>query len=237
MILRARLIVAIYRNMTSYKDWVRQAQAGDRGDKNRAFDRLVRDYRGMVYGIAYTRVSDAQLAEDVAQEAFLTAYARITQLKDASAFPAWLRRIVLTQVDRINRPQSHEALDEDSLADPAARPEAQVEVQELRARVRAAVASLPATQRAVTSDFYLEGQSQREISERLGVPLATVKKRLQYARAHLRGLLAGINEGIDRAFTADPANELQPVYVYRRRQLDASRDPFPRETRSEKQVG
>ncbi len=223
--------------MTGYKDWVRQAQAGDRGDKNRAFDRLVRDYHGLVYAIAYTRVSDAQLAEDVAQETFLTAYARITQLKDVSAFPAWLRRIVLTQVDRINRPQPYEALDENSLADPATGPEAQVEAQELRARVRAAVAALPATQRAVTSDFYLEGQSQREISERLGVPLATVKKRLQYARAQLRGLLAGINEGIDRAFTADPPNELQPVYVYRRRQLDASSDPSPRETKRGKRVG
>ncbi|MCY4465743.1 MAG: sigma-70 family RNA polymerase sigma factor [Chloroflexi bacterium] len=209
--------MAKYRNMTGYKDWVRQAQASDRGDKNRAFDRLVRDYRGMVYAIAYTRVSDAQLAEDVAQEAFLTAYARITQLKDAGAFPAWLRRIVLTQVDRINRGQPHEALDENALADPAAGPEAQVQAQELRARVRAAVASLPATQRAVTSDFYLEGQSQREISERLGLPLATVKKRLQYARAHLRGLLTGINEGIDRAFIPDDPKQLQPVYVYRRR--------------------
>lgn len=222
--------------MTGYKDWVRQAQAGDRGDKNQAFDRLVRDYRGMVYGIAYTRVSDAQLAEDVAQEAFLTAYARIAQLKDASAFPAWLRRIALTQVDRINRHQPHETLDENALADSAAKPEAEVEAQELRARVRAAVAALPATQRTVTSDFYLEGQSQREISERLGLPLATVKKRLQYARAHLRGLLAGINEGIDRAFTADPANELQPVYVYRRRRLDAPKDPSPRETRRDKLV-
>lgn len=219
-----------YTNAIGYKDWVRQAQAGDRSDKNRAFDRLVRDYRGMVYGIAYTRVSDAQLAEDVAQEAFLTAYARITQLKDVSAFPAWLRRIALTQVDRINRAQPHEALDENALADPAAGPEAQVQAQELRARVRAAVASLPATQRAVTSDFYLEGQSQREISERLGVPLATVKKRLQYARAHLRGLLAGINEGIDRAFMPDPPNEWQPAYAVRRRRRNAPTDPSPRET-------
>ena len=225
-----------YANMTGYKDWVRQAQVGDRGDKNQAFDRLVRDYRGMVYGIAYTRVSDAQLAEDIAQEAFLTAYARITQLKDAAAFPAWLRRIVLTQVDRSKRAQPHAALDEFSLADPAAGPEAQVQMQEVRARVRAAVAALPATQRTVTSDFYLEGQSQREISERLGLPLATVKKRLQYARAHLRGLLAGINEGIDRAFQPDPPKKLQPVYIYRRRH-NATRNPSPRETSRGKRVG
>ncbi|MCY3573405.1 MAG: sigma-70 family RNA polymerase sigma factor [Chloroflexi bacterium] len=204
-------------NMTGYKDWVRQAQAGGRADKNQAFDRLVRDYRGMVYGIAYTRTSDTQLAEDIAQEAFLTAYTRISQLKDTAAFPAWLRRIALTQADRLNRAQPNEKLDESSLADPAASPEAQVEMQELRARVRAAVAALPAAQRTVTSDFYFEGQSQREISERLGLPLATVKKRLQYARAHLRGLLAGINEGIDRAFTADQPTELQPVYIYQRR--------------------
>ena len=209
--------------MSRYADWVRQAQAGDLGDKNQAFELLVRDYRGMVYGIAYQRVSDAQLAEDVAQEAMMTAYSRIAQLKDAAAFPAWLRRIALTKADRINRAPPHDSLDERELIDSAPGPEARLEAQEVKARVRQAVDALPDTQRAVTRDFYFEGQSQREISERLGVPLATVKKRLQYARAHLRGLLAGINEGFDRAFASEPP-EYQPVYVYRRRRRGSTEE-------------
>ncbi len=215
--------------MSRYADWVREAQIGNGGDKNRAFELLVRDYRGMVYGIAYQRVSDAQLAEDVAQEAFMTAYMRIAQLKDAGAFPAWLRRIVLTQVDRISRVPPMDSLDERELVDPKAGPEAQLEAQEVRAKVRAAVAALPDTQRAVTREFYLEGQSQREISERQGLPLATVKKRLQYARAHLRGLLAGFNEGLDRAFASDAPQELQPVYARRRRRNRSASEAFPKD--------
>ena len=92
--------------MTNNADRVRQAQSRDRSESHRAFDCLARDYRGMVYAIAYTRVSDSQLAEDIVQEAFITAWMRIAQLKDAGAFPAWMRRITLTQADRIHRAEA-----------------------------------------------------------------------------------------------------------------------------------
>ena len=109
---------------------------------------------------------------------------------------------------------------EDPPANLADNPEARLEERQLRERVRAAVAALPDSQRDVTDGFYLKGQSQREISERMGVPLATVKKRLQYARAQLRGMLAGINEGIDRAFMLSDPPEMQPVRVVERRRRD-----------------
>ena len=207
--------------MSGYSDWVRRAQTGDRAERNDAFDHLVRDFEGMVYAIAYRRLSDSQLAEDAAQEAFLTAYQRITQLKEVSAFPAWLKRIALTQSDRLRRRQqpATELLDEqDQLAAPEPTPEAQLETSELRLRVRLAVDALPESARDVTRDYYLRGASQREISERLNIPLATVKKRLQYARQHLRGLLAGFSDTIDRTICGDPPppKQLQPVYIRRR---------------------
>ena len=89
--------------MSTYEDWVRRAQTGDSAARDDAFEHLVRDFEGLVYSVAYNRLSDSQLAEDAAQEAFLTAYKRIAQLNDVSAFPAWLKRIAQTQTDRIMR--------------------------------------------------------------------------------------------------------------------------------------
>ena len=206
--------------MKSCAEQVRQAQSRDHRESHRAFDCLVRDYRGMVYAIAHARVSDSQLAEDIVQEAFITAWKRLAQLRDAGAFPAWLRRIALTHADRIHRAERAADIFEDHRQDSADNPETRLEERQLRERVRAAVAALPDSQRDVTDDFYLKGQSQREISERMGLPLATVKKRLQYARAQLRGMLAGINEGIDRAFMPKDPPEMQPVRVIERRNRD-----------------
>ena len=207
--------------MSQYIDWVLQAQSNDTAERNDAFDHLVRDFQGMVYSVAYSRVSDSQLAEDVAQEAFLTAYQRIAQLKDVSAFPAWLKRIALTKADRITRrldPASESLEGRERLASAEPTPEAQLEELELRQRVQVAVAALPETERDVTRDYYLLGESQREISERLNIPLTTVKKRLQYAREHLRGLFSGFSETLDRAIYTEPQppKQLQPVYIYRR---------------------
>ncbi len=207
--------------MSTYKDWVRLAQSSDRGERDDAFEHLVRDFNGMVYGVAYSRLSDAQLAEDAAQEAFLTAYKRIAQLNDVSAFPAWLKRIAQTHSDRLLRRQGPpiEAVDQaERLVSPAPTPEAQLEALESRQRLRLAVDALPRTARDVTRDYYLHGESQREIAERMDIPLATVKKRLQYARAQLRKIFSGFSESFDRRIYGEPqaSKRLQPVYVRRR---------------------
>jgi RNA polymerase sigma-70 factor (ECF subfamily) len=207
--------------MSSYEDWVRQAQIGDSAARDDAFEHLVRDFEGLVYCVAYNRLSDSQLAEDAAQEAFLIAYKRITQLNDVSAFPAWLKRIAQTQSDRIMRrhgPPIATVDEQDDLASSEPTPESQLEEKESRQRVRLAVAALPDAAREVTRDYYLRGETQREISERLNIPVATVKKRLQYARQQLRSLLAGFSDTIDRTIYGDPqpAKQLQPVYIYRR---------------------
>ena len=207
--------------MTNYTDWVERAQSNVTAERNDAFDHLVRDFQGMVYSIAFNRLSDRQLAEDAAQEAFLTAYKRIAQLQDVGAFPGWLKRIALTKADRIMRhqaPLGRSLDDSDDLPSTEPTPEVYLEASELRGRVRLAIAALPDGERDVTRDYYLRGETQREISERMNIPLATVKKRLQYAREHLRGLLTGFNETLDRAMYGEPMppKQLQPVYISRR---------------------
>ncbi len=205
--------------MTTYMDWVLRAQSDDRSEKNDAFNQLVRDFYGMAYHIAYGKLSDHPLAEDVTQEAFLTAYKRIGQLRDVTAFPSWLKRIVMTQADRVTRRQQPllepiEAQRHLAAASPS--PEALLEETELRSRVRLAIAALPEKERDITRDYYIMGESQREISERRNIPLATVKKRLQYAREHLRGLIIGFSETLDRAIYSKPKQrkQYQPAYIY-----------------------
>lgn len=217
--------------MTDYREWVRRAKTGDKAERNAAFDQLARDFQGMVYSLAYGRLSDNELAEDVAQETLLAAYKQINQLQDVAAFPLWLRRIVMTHTDRIQR-RKHLTSETTELSEDAPcgapSPEALLEASELRETVRGAVAALPEKERAVTRDFYFEGETQREISERLNLPLATVKKRLQYARQHLRGLISGFNETLDRAMSGESSasDQYQPAYVYvrqHRRRRDSDR--------------
>ena len=206
--------------MKTYREWVQEAQSADLRERNDAFDHLVRDFQGMVYSVAFSRLSNAQLAEDAAQDAFLAAFKHIEQLQDVSAFPGWLKRIAYSKADRVRRRQGPqvEAIDgQEGLASSAPTPESQLEAAELRQRVRLAVAALPVKERELTQDYYLRGESQREISERRKIPLATVKKRLQYAREHLRGLISGFNESFDRAIYQEPQRKFQPVYIRRRR--------------------
>ena len=200
---------------------VLQAQSTDLAEKNHAFNQLMQDFQGMAFNVAYSRLSDSHLAEDVTQEAFLTAYKRIDQLRDVTAFPAWLKRIVMTHADRLTRrncPTIEPIETQYDLASSHPSPEAMLEETELRDRVQIAIDALPEKERDVTRDYYLKGESQREISEKLDIPLATVKKRLQYAREHLRGLIIGFNETIDRAIygNPEPQKQYQPVYIYTR---------------------
>jgi RNA polymerase sigma-70 factor, ECF subfamily len=207
--------------MSTYTDLVRLAQSDNTTEKNNAFNQLMQDFQRMAFGIAYSKLSDQQLAEDVTQEAFLTAYKRIHQLKDSTAFPSWLKRIVMTHADRINRRQQPviEPIEtQHELVSSHLSPEAMLEETELRDRVQIAISALPEKERDVTRDYYIKGESQREISEKLDIPLATVKKRLQYAREHLRGMIIGFNETIDRAIygNPEPQKKFQPVYIYTR---------------------
>src|SRR5438270_13182199 len=127
-------------------------------EKNRAFDRLVRQYQDLAYGYAYAVLGEFELAEDAAQEAFLTAWRSLDQLREPEAFPGWLKRIVLTQCSRLTRGKQLDLVPlESALALPAPGPDPQtvVEQRELRERVSAAVQALPENERLVTTLFYI----------------------------------------------------------------------------------
>jgi RNA polymerase sigma factor (sigma-70 family) len=159
--------------------------------RQEAFGALVERYQDAAYGYAYALLGDRQLAQDAAQEAFLSAYHNLGALRVPGAFPGWLRRIVRTHCLRLRRARPPDCLPLEAVPAPqhpagGPDPAAGAEAAELRAAVGAAVATLPAHERGVTLLYYIGDYSQGEIAAFLGLPVNTVKKRLQSSRRRLR---------------------------------------------------
>ncbi len=169
--------------------------AARKGD-SAAFGRIVEVFQRMVYGYAYALLGDFQAAEDVAQDSFLEAYKSLGRLRDAAAFPGWLKRIVRHCSNRARRRKMpglvslEECGQAAALATTSARPSPHE--LEVRDAVREAVALLPQPQRDVTTLFYIDGYSQEEIARFLDVPVNTVKSRLHAARTRLKERMVGM---------------------------------------------
>lgn len=161
-------------------------------ERHEAFDELVRLFQDMAFARAYAALQDFHLAEDAAQEAFVTAWRKLAQLRDAEAFPGWFGRIVQTECNRLTRGKRIRATSLDAGSpEPVASGETLqtvVEAGELKRSVGEAVRRLPPAERVVVTLFYFDSRSHREIAEFLRVPRTTVAKRLHTARQRLKGL-------------------------------------------------
>ncbi|MBI1930247.1 sigma-70 family RNA polymerase sigma factor, partial [Candidatus Poribacteria bacterium] len=177
------------------------APDADIAQKHEAFGELVRRFQDMAFGCAYAVLKDFQLAEDAAQEAFITAYQNLGQLRDAKAFAGWLKRIVLTQCYRMTRGKSLsaeplEAAHEVPSADPD--PAAVAEANERRGHVLAAIGALPDKERMVTTLFYINGYSQKEIADFLETSVTTVDNRLRASRKRLKEKLKMVQDDLQQ---------------------------------------
>jgi RNA polymerase sigma factor (sigma-70 family) len=164
---------------------IRKAAEGDAD----AFRTIVRRFQDMAVGYAFSILGDFHLAEDAAQEAFLTAYLDLPRLQAPAAFPGWFRRIVFTHCDRLTRGKRREMISLEDAAEVASQgpdPYEDAEAREMNEVVRKAIQDLPEHERRVTALFYISDYSQKEIAAFLEVPLTTVQKRLHDARRRLK---------------------------------------------------
>jgi RNA polymerase sigma factor (sigma-70 family) len=153
---------------------------------------FVRRFQSRVFGLALTMLRDRELADDAAQEAFLRAF-RFAPTYDArrGAVATWLLSIPRNVAIDIARVKLALPLDPELLASQLELAGSDGAVAELpeRQRVRDAVSSLPADQRRALVLAVYAGRTAREISERDGVALGTVKTRIRSAMRKLRPLL------------------------------------------------
>lgn len=161
---------------------IKQARIGS----TEAFEVLVYRYRERIYRVALRMVGDAHSAEDVAQDALVSAWQGLARFRGESEFSTWLHRIVLNSaLNHINRRRLHADLTGGEPLDPAEQPERVVEVGHQEQALRAAVNALPFDQRAPLVLYQFEGHSYEQTAEILQVSEATVRGRIYRARRAL----------------------------------------------------
>jgi len=162
--------------------------SAERASRHHAFEQIVRRFQDLAVAYACARLRDAALAEDAAQDAFLLAWERLGQLREPAAFPAWIRRLILTQCNRRLRGKRLQLRPEDEARAVADRYDtaAEAEASDDATLVRIALAQLAPNDRVVLILFYGSERTHEEIAAWLGIPVTTVARRLAHAKRRLR---------------------------------------------------
>ncbi len=192
------------------KQLIARAQSGDFA----AFTELINTHKGRVFGLVRRLIGNEQDAEDLVQETFLKAIDNIDRFRGEAAFGTWLHTIALNQVRahaakekvRDLRPledylpiadaddgHQHAAAHLSTWRDP----HAELEADELRQRLNAAINELPYAYREAFVLRYFDELSVKEIAAITDESEAATKSRILRARLALREKLARLFEDVD----------------------------------------
>lgn len=172
-----------------------------------AMDELVRRHQARAYQYAFRLTRDRDTAADLVADAFLRVFRSVEGFKGQSAFTTWLYRIITNCF--LDARKKASARPTSSLDDVLETTDGELQRQyesdeespldQLDRRMRAqqlteAIESLPEVHRSIVQMYHGEMLSYEEIAEVLGVPIGTVKSRLNRARVALGNQLAGRKE-------------------------------------------
>ena len=170
--------------MRSDADLVNAVLAGDKA----AFESLVKRYELSVRALAAGILGDKHLASDVAQEAFVRAYEKLSFLRDKAVFGPWLlkiaRRCALDMAGRIVKEQP---LDTNFCV--AAR-SGNGQLDSRKQQLLEAVLQLPKSEKQVVMLRYFGGRSVKDVADIAGRSVSTVTKQLSRAHSRLRNILS-----------------------------------------------
>jgi len=197
----------ILRRIPSADDRIERAARGD----SDAFADIVAQYEHFVYNTAASVIKNAglplDLAEDVAQEAFIKAWRALPTFRGESSVSTWLYRITVnaardavrshTRGSTISITCDDDAFDTNEWDLPVTSgdtiPEDALEHAELIRSVRRAIEMLPEDMRSVIVLRDIDELSYEDIADILGIELGTVKSRLNRAREKLKKILTDKN--------------------------------------------
>ena len=177
------------------KDDVELIQRVLSGDET-AFSILVKKYQKGVHALAWRKIGDFHIAEEITQDAFLQAHKKLASLKDPRLFSGWLyviadrlcrvwfrkRRLNMQSLDST----SETVLEKTDYANYVLEKREDAAVEHQREIVQKLMAKLPESERTVMVLYYLGEMNCKEISKFLGVSPNTIKSRLRRARERLK---------------------------------------------------
>lgn len=173
-------------------DLIQRAQRGERG----AFEELIRAHEEMVYAMLFRQLGDREAALDVTQEVFIKAYLKLPQYEGRARFSTWLIRIALNSGINFVRSRAwaqraqHDSADIEALFSASEEElEEKVEQEARRDQFRRMLDRLPELYRSAIVICGLESKSYEEAAEILGIPVGTVRSRLNKARLLLREMI------------------------------------------------
>ena len=184
-------------------DLIQRFLAGD----ETAFTELVRKYQKPVHALAWRKIGDFHIAEEITQDTFMKVYQNLHTLKEPNQFAGWLYVIATRQCyawlrkKRIRTQPLEDAettmgqRDAYSRHVTEAREKTVVEMQ--REMVKNLLAKLKESERTVMTLYYLGEMTVEEIGRFLGVSAGTIKSRLQRARHRLRKEETMIREALE----------------------------------------
>ena len=163
---------------------VRRAKKGDYG----AFDLLVLKYQSRVIATAFKYVKEKQLAEDIAQEAFIKSYKSINSFREESSFYTWIYRITVNTAKNylVSSKRRDEVVISDLSQDDSFYPEKLdvdspqeiLKASELRDLIFETLSSLGEETRTALSLREFDGLSYEQIAEIVKCPVGTVRSRI-----------------------------------------------------------
>jgi RNA polymerase sigma-70 factor (ECF subfamily) len=182
--------------------------AGARRGDMRACEKIYRSYHGPAYTLAVRICKCRELARDVTQEAFITAFKRVPQFRGESPFWGWLRRVVINHaISSLRKLPRYDAVElEDYMAHTSGDQDGLGRAMDLSQ----ALEQLSDDDRLVVWLHDVEGYKHREIAQMVGKTESYSKTRLNRARARLRTLVTNndergtlkVNQGTARNATA-----------------------------------
>lgn len=189
----AQRVVAVSADLTD-EEIVRRVVAGER----ELFELLLRRYNQRIYRAVRAVLRNTEDAEDVMQQAYVSAYRALHQFEGRSAFATWLTKIALREAAARNKkinaflhlvPELGGETTMNDVPEPSPDPEARAVAADLMQHVEAEVAALPEAYRSVLLLREVEGLSTEETAACLDLSTDVVKTRLHRARAMLRDAL------------------------------------------------
>ena len=172
-----------------------------------AFTQLVRKYQKPVHALAWRKIGDFHIAEEITQDTFLKAYQKLVTLKEPQRFSSWLyviaarhcvawlrkKRLLTQSLEETSPGQLERATYSGYVVEENERTSAETQ----REVVKKLLAKLQESERTIITLYYFSEMSSAEIGEFLGVSANTIRSRLRRAQQRLKEEEPMIREALE----------------------------------------